>query len=73
MSPGKHLAKSAYILDEQIYCIAAVLMGNIQMCTWTGAVEFKGTQPTDMSKGPGKFCGKAEKRICIAIYRNTCI
>ena len=43
------------------------------MWNQAGSVEFKGTQPTDMSKGPGKFFSEAEKRIYIAIYRDMCI
>jgi len=69
----KNLAKSTYMLYDGIYCIAAALMRNIQMCAWAGSVEIKGTQHSDKSQGPGKFCSEAEKRIYIAIYRDMSI
>ena len=59
--------------DDWIYCITVVSMRNIEMWTQTGSVEFEGTQHTDMSKGPGKFCSEANKRIYIPIYSDIFI
>jgi len=59
--------------DDRIYCIAVASMRNIEMCTQTESVEFKGTQHPDKFKGPGKFCGKVKKNIYIAIYSDICI
>ena len=49
--------------DDRIYCIAVASMRNIEMCTQTESVEFKGTRHSDKFKGPEKFCSKAKKGI----------